>query len=207
MTTTNPSTQAHPLESLTVDQLRRYPLADSGLIRRGFDKTEVEELLQAVAEYIGQLRKQRDAAVRKVRYREYEIQHRRHGVGLPAAGEFGELLHEEQLEWHLRAQRYGDEITMIAQEQAGRIVEDAMTQAERIRTAIGDAPPCVAEDRAARAARLRQALGDVGELLDEMVRQVEVARDLAHGLGARPNPPGRAGPVNGGRPAGLTESG
>jgi hypothetical protein len=164
--------EPHRLDGLSADQISTLPLPGSGLGRRGYDKHAVDAALAELAAYIDGLRIDIAAVTRTLRYREREIDHRRYGVELPA-GQRGELIHEEQLAWHLDAQRYGDQITELALVQAEQIVEDAHVQAHRIVTdQVGRATPA-RPNAVYRSDELRRALGSVRELLAQVGQQVD----------------------------------
>jgi hypothetical protein len=164
----NTSRGQHPLAAHTSEQLSRPPIPDAGLGRRGYDKPAVDMVVADLAEYIDALRVELAGALRVQRYRELEIEQRRYGIRLPSTGQ-GELVHEEQLTWHLEAQRYGDQITAAAQVQAGQIVHDAQQYGDQIRAA--------ASSSGRDADQLQLALRGMRQLLEQLARHVEAAED------------------------------
>jgi hypothetical protein len=112
---------------VTPEQIRHTPLAGVGPFGRAY----VRALLATVADRMAALEAELAAARRAVRLRELEIEQRRYGVVLP--GSRFEQVHDEQiLRSRMEAQRFSDDITAAAQQQAAEIVEAAQRQAERI---------------------------------------------------------------------------
>jgi hypothetical protein len=146
---------------------RRLPSARLG--RRGYDRAAVDRVLADLASHIDELHADLVTTRRALRYREQEVEQRRYGVYLPGGGP-GELVHEEQLAWHVEAQRHGDQVTEAAQIQAGRIVEDAQRHADQIVAAAW--PPDDALDQ------LRATLRGMRKLLQHLAHHVHVAEGL-----------------------------
>jgi hypothetical protein len=165
----NRSDRQHPLDGYTVDEIRRLPLPGTGFLRRGYDKSAVDKILADLASYVDELRVELASTAQALRYREQEIEHRRYGVRLPSTGQ-GDLVNEEQLAWHIEAQRYGDQVTATAQAQAGQIVEDAQRHADRI---LAAALPSDGE-----VEQLRAALRGMRRLLHYLAQHIDMAEEL-----------------------------
>jgi cell division septum initiation protein DivIVA len=125
---------------LTADDIRHWPLPLSPIGRRGYNRNEVHRLLEALADQTDAMQARAvamqdeiAALTRTLHFRDWEIDQRRHGIGLPSTGP-GELIHDDQLNWQMQAQRHNDDITAAAQTQAKQIVEEAYTQAEHVHT-------------------------------------------------------------------------
>ena len=111
---------------MSPEQIRHAPLPGVGPFGRAY----VRELLAAVADRVSALEAELAAARRAVRLRELEIEQRRYGVVLP--GSRYEQVHDEQiLRRQIEAQRFSDDITAAAQQQAAEIVDAAQRQADR----------------------------------------------------------------------------
>jgi hypothetical protein len=167
----NRSSGQHALPEPTAPEIRRPRLPYARFGRRGYDRATVDTTLAHLADYVDSLQADLANVTRALWYREQEIERRRYGVHLPAAPGSGELVHEEQLAWHLEAQRYGDQVTEAAQVQAGRIVEDAQRHAEQI---VASAWPDDDD-----LDQLRATLRGMRRLLQHLAHHLHVAEDCA----------------------------
>jgi cell division septum initiation protein DivIVA len=135
---------------LSPDEVRRAPLRESGLGRRGYRPEDVDQLRNQVAlelERWGQAYADSQAEVERLR--EY---YRRQGVDVDASPRGGQrdAVTAEAVHVMARAQAYADRLVAEAQAQARHVQADARTQAESI---IGQARR--EADRAGQAYRAR----------------------------------------------------
>lgn len=144
---TTPGTGWQPMSP---DEIRRAPLRESGLGRRGYRPEDVDGLRGQVAAEIDRwARAYADAQVEIQRLREY---YRQHGVDAGQAPQAGhqEAATAEAVALMARAQAYADQLVAEAQAQARHMQADARTQAESI---VGHARREM--DRAGQAYRAR----------------------------------------------------
>jgi cell division septum initiation protein DivIVA len=121
---------------MSPDGVRRAPLRESGLGRRGYRPEDVDRLRADVAEELDRWARAYAEAQNEIqRLRDY---YRHHGVevGTGAAGSRSTSQHgapsSEAVEMMARAQAYADQLVAEAQAQARHVQSDARTQGESI---------------------------------------------------------------------------
>jgi cell division initiation protein len=119
---------------MSPDEVRRAPLRESGLGRRGYRPEDVDRLRAEVAEELDRWgRAYAEAQSEIQRLRDY---YRQHGIDSAAAAAQQRGRHEapstEAVEIMARAQAYADQLVAEAQAQARHMHADARSQAESI---------------------------------------------------------------------------
>jgi cell division septum initiation protein DivIVA len=118
---------------MSPDEVRRAPLRESGLGRRGYRPEDVDRLRAEVAEELERWgRAYADAQSEIQRLRDY---YRQHGIDAAAAAHHRgrhEAPSTEAVEIVARAQAYADQLVAEAQAQARHMQADARSQAESI---------------------------------------------------------------------------
>jgi cell division septum initiation protein DivIVA len=115
---------------MSPDEVRRAPLRESGLGRRGYRPEDVDRLRSDIAEELERWgRAYADAQSEIQRLRDY---YRQHGIDSAAANQHGrhEAPSTEAVEIVARAQAYADQLVAEAQAQARHMQADARSQAE-----------------------------------------------------------------------------
>jgi vacuolar-type H+-ATPase subunit H len=117
---------------MSPDEVRRTPLRESGLGRRGYRPEDVDRLRAEIAEELERWgRAYAEAQSEIQRLRDY---YRQHGIDPGAARRPArhEAVPSEAVEIMARAQAYADQLVAEAQAQARHVQADARTQAESI---------------------------------------------------------------------------
>ena len=160
---------------MSPDDVRRAPLRESGLGRRGYRPEDVDRLRNTLAAELDRwARAYADAQVEIQRLREY---YRHQGVepgqgGQAQQGGQSEAVTSEAVAIMARAQAYADQLVAEAQAQARHMQADARTQAESI---VGQARR--EADRAVQAYRSR-AGGAYSPDREETERLIAWARSI-----------------------------
>jgi cell division septum initiation protein DivIVA len=128
--TTAPSSRGW--RPLSPDEVRRAPLRESGLGRRGYRPEDVDQLRNQVAVELERwARAYADSQAEVERLREY---YRRQGIDVATSNRSSErdAAAAEAVHIMARAQAYADQVVADAQAQARHVQADARTQAESI---------------------------------------------------------------------------
>lgn len=127
-----PNPGGNTWQPMSADEVRRAPLRESGLGRRGYRPEDVDRLRNHVAAELERwARAYADAEEEVHRLRDY---YRRQGIdtGTPNRSGHDDAVSPDAVHIMARAQAYADQLVAEAQAQARHVQADARTQAESI---------------------------------------------------------------------------